>query len=376
MFWLSKREWLVIFGVGSILWPIFVFLIYHQIFELSGFPSDTHQHIDFAKDMINDIRLLPHPFWHIGTAGIALIFNIDFEYSAWIVSVLILIFLTILVVVVVVRRLPSRSMYIHIPLIISIMIVAPMYIPGISHYIYMGVGSPSVWHNVTLWSVKPIGLLTLVIAVKAFTTNNKIFLHGILMLVLLISMIAKPSFMMIFLPAFTVWVFLKNYHQRLNLLSLLSMWIGALIVLMWQVLMVNEGDNQVIIDFLGVWSIITQDIGLSIVTALAFPLIYIIGNSKALQDDNILLISWGMVFSGLIIAMLFAEKGERYLDGNFMWGYILALFYLYLFSVISFVQYWEKISVTKRYFMLSVWIYQTVVGVVYLAKILNGESIV
>jgi hypothetical protein len=95
-----------------------------------------------------------------------------------------------------------------------------------------------------------------------------------------------------------------------------------------------------------------------------------------LQDDNILLISWGMVFSGLIIAMLFAEKGERYLDGNFMWGYILALFYLYLFSVISFVQYWEKISVTKRYFMLSVWIYQTVVGVVYLAKILNGESIV
>jgi len=58
--------------------------------------------------------------------------------------------------------------------------------------IYMGPGSPSVWHNVTLLTVKPLALLSVFYTIKFFAfTQYRYFFWAVA--ITLLSIFAKPK---------------------------------------------------------------------------------------------------------------------------------------------------------------------------------------
>jgi hypothetical protein len=132
-----------------------------------------------------------------------------------------------------------------------------------------------------------------------------------------------------------------------------------------------EEGGKIIFDFLGVWSLQSDNIPLSILLALAFPILLFFLNTEIIFDDKILL-SWIMVFIGLFYQTSLAQKGKYYTDGNFGWSYMIAMSFLYIFSIIKFFEIFQKLEWYKKYPLLFLLIAQTVVGTVYFYGIFSG----
>lgn len=54
---------------------------------------------------------------------------------------------------------------------------------------------------------------------------------------------------------------------------------------------------------------------------------------RELLRDRQYLFAWGMTGVGFLEALLLVETGSRSRDGNFLWGYCMALFLAFVFSL-------------------------------------------
>jgi len=153
------------------------YLTYHQVFgpevdyeTFKFFASDTLQHIEYIKQYFNGTKYIPHPLWHILVKITSVFLNVSIEHAAILTSSLILLFWFILVYYVVkvllVNELLNKTYLYKETIVIliafSICVIGPLVIPFYNGIIYKGVGSPNIWHNVTLWTVKPLALISIV----------------------------------------------------------------------------------------------------------------------------------------------------------------------------------------------------------------------
>jgi hypothetical protein len=278
---------------------IYLFLTYQQsITAISShtYASDTLEHIQFAEAFHHGQKYIPHPLWHICTIYIGNILHISIHTAALICSTafLILWYLVVLTFIRSSQKIQNTSIIYLILLII--LFIGPLCIPWYNKIIYLGQGSPNIWHNVTLWTVKPFALLTTWFSLEGLEKQNlkKLVLA---IIIAIISIFAKPSFIIIFLPALLLYAFAFNEYRNpifikfYTILSLLS-----ILVLAYQYTHAfHHKESKIIIDFLGVWSLHSPNIAISILLALAFPMAFILLHSKILQDRYIL-ISWIMIF--------------------------------------------------------------------------------
>lgn len=357
------------------------YLCYHQVFSvggLRGFASDTQQHIGILKSFFKGEYYLPHPLWHILTKGISEALFISIENAAVLSSSLLMLFWVILVYKLAEKVLKDflkeQKLYREFLLLsvtFVIAVVGPMYLPFYEVLIYKGQGSPNIWHNVTLWTVKPFALLAIVFSIEALKSQSvKVASWAILSTIL--SVFAKPNFILIFLPALVVLI-IFCYRNRFALFffSVLSLFVGG--ILLYQFQHTYGHGSEIIFDFLGVWSLKTQNIGISIFLAIAFPLLFLLLYQKAIESEFILL-SWVQLSVGIMLFALFAEKGHKYFHGNFGWSYMLGLSFLYLFSILEFVKVFSTFVFWKKFLLSTLLLYQTCVGIYYLWKILQGVN--
>ena len=170
-----------------------------------------------------------------------------------------------------------------------IVIVGPFYLPFYERLIYSGQGSPNIWHNVTYWTVKPIALLTIYFSVR--TLQSFTFKYALISIsAALISIIAKPSFILIFIPSI---ILLTLYHHRIkkNIYFVMLLTISVVAVLLYQFLHKYGGNSKIIVDFLGVWSLKSKSVGISVIFAVVFPSLFLLFYQNAIKNDFILL-SW------------------------------------------------------------------------------------
>ncbi len=250
------------------------------------------------------------------------------------------------------------------------MTIAPLNLPYYDKFILLGQGSPNIWHNVTLWTVKPFALLTILFTLKALKLQNiKLYIYAILFA--LVSIFAKPSFIVIFIPSLILFMITKKYFLKIQIFFLAILIFISFAILLYQMLFTFNTDSSIIFDFLGVWSLNSNNISISIILTLAFPLIFTLIYRKSLQNDYILL-SWIQTFFGIILFMCFAESGPRYSHGNFAWSFMIALSILYLFSIIEFVKAFTLLPLWKKIVLSSVLAIQSYTGLFYFYKILEG----
>ena len=352
---------------------IVVFLTSHQ---LSGdnYQSDFLSHIFFVEPFFNGEVYIPHPLWHICVHYMTYI-TLDNKFSAAIVTALFVVMWIYIVqkIYLFFVAKEKKNIYLYAFLFI-IFIIGPAYIPFFSKFIIMGVGSPNIWNNATLMAVKPFSLLAVFFTILSLE-KKYIYYYLLGAVSLLISIFAKPSFVIAFLPALVLLVLVKKMYSKENItyvaiLSLIS--VGALAYQFLNTF--GEGKGKIIISFLGVWSAATPNVFISILLAILFPLLYLIFNLDSVKKNNYLLLSWIMTFISIVYAAFLAEEGARFYHGNFFWSYMVSLSLLYVFTLIDYFKNITYINPHIKLLLNIILSWQVLVGLFYFIKIMAGED--
>jgi len=385
-------------------WPAFLFfgavfvamfyLNYHQSFPekvtvfhpdtgkmdvLARYLSDTPEHIGFAKKFFEHETYLPHPLWHLLVKGLSELSGLSLSCAAVIVSSVLLLLWSLLLYWTAGTLLkevlkPLSPLWKQVVLLVTvyiIFVVGPLWLPGYSRYIFLGVGSPNIWHNVTLWTVKPLALLAMIFSVRYLEENRHSYLYPALASTLL-SIFAKPSFVIVFLPALLLLGFSKHYFGRRGAVSFFLLLFGfSFLILAYQFFNTFGTGSGISIDLFGVWSVSSQNIPVSIFLALAFPLFLFLA-VPAVRKDNFILLSWYQVLIGIALFATLAENGPRYAHGNFGWSYQIAMTMLYVFSIIGFFRVFGSIPAFRRIFLLLLLLCQVGIGQYYLFEVMRG----
>jgi len=350
-----------------------IFLSYQQIFT-NTYESDTQQHLQFVYDYLDNHEILSYPLWHLSTLYLAKLFHISIPYGAVLSSAFFVTLWYTVIFFYTQHTLKNFSANIHIAIAWIVFLIGPLCIPWYQHIIFWGQGSPNIWHNVTLWTVKPFALLSVWLSLEGLNKNDhKLLLWGGIFL--FVSIVAKPSFIIVFLPALTLFASVKSlFKNRQFLIFFTLISIGSILLLIYQYIQTfTQDEGRIIIDYLGVWSLSSPNIPISIILALAFPLAFTLLQLDILKDDYIL-IGWIMVFISIFYYATFAQSGRFYSHGNFGWSYMIAMSLLYLFSIVKFFTRYSSLHIIKRFSLTALLAIQTLIGIFYFIQILMGKN--
>ncbi len=379
--------------VYIIVFLISIYLISHQLSGI-GYLSDTIVHLSFVNKYFNGEIYIPHPLWHYCVHYMSYITLDDKMATSLVTSFFIIIWVfivhTLLKYFLYDLKEKKINLYFILILLLALFVIGPAHFSSFNTNIYLGIGSPNIWHNVTMFAVKPFALLVTFFFIVTLQSQGKIKYQILTIVFFILSMYAKPSFAVMFIPALIVYVLLikPSIDKRLILFALMLLSI-FLLILFSQFLHTYGDENallafgapkaKIIIDFFGPWSHYTPNIFISIMLATCFPIVFLFLNFHTLKKEKslhteLLLFSWVMLIISIIIFSIFAEEGSRYYHLNFGWSYNLALSILYVFSIISYFSIYEKIKSISKSILNIILCIQIITGIYYLYTILIGGT--
>jgi hypothetical protein len=215
-------------------------------------------------------------------------------------------------------------------------------LPATSYY--LGEVPPNIWHN-------PSTILLMPFAVGLFWTSLLFLQRGdskYLWRSLLLgglNVVAKPSFVLCFLPVFPVAALICfGWGQRLRQALLLTLAIGGLLGLQYVYVYVVDPSGStattssgVTIAPFAVWKSYTADIPLAIIVSYLFPIVAILLGREAVWRSRAVRYALALAIVGLVEYALLAEKGARLAEGNFTWQAIVTQYILLLALVAALV---------------------------------------
>lgn len=271
-------------------------------------------------------------------------------------------------------------------------VLMPFYIKKAGMYRYVSYQSGNVWHNSTYQCMK---LAALICLLMFLVIEKKVIKGGIKAKDLILFAVAlavctgiKPSFLTVFAPAFAVKLLINWLKDKVPFKRILLWGLTVLPscgVVLWQnaVLFGDDTDNGYKISFMETFSLHADHPKITVLLSLAFPLVvfvcYVIdlirhGKIKKLAEDRRYLFAILMSLVGFAEAAILIETGSRSRDGNFLWGYAIALVWLYILSLVK----WYKLLERKRWFLFGtcsiVLAYQYYCGIVFFSKLVAGTT--
>lgn len=326
------------------------FITYKHVYIVIN--SDFYAHAKLAEEIgvkdFWDMPIASYPMWHMLVFLVNKITNISFFKASIFVSCIvnILIYLSIEKSINILSY-EKKSKIQSSTMAFILMIVMPIFIPAFNDKLYLGQLTPNVWHNPTFMMVKLLALWTFIKYIKITDvekyTNQKEYRNNIILfsIFLVLSTLAKPSFVQVFIPAVIIDViyrvlkkdeFIK--HKVVNIIIALIPTLTIIAIQTNNLFVGNEELSGVEISFLEVWRIFSPNPIISVILGLLFPLIFLIYSRK----EKIMgaSISWNMCLVGIMQYAFLIENGRRAYHGNFAWGMFLGGFFLWLTSISKF----------------------------------------
>lgn len=199
--------------------------------------------------------------------------------------------------------------------------------------VYFGQISPTVWHNPTVITLAPLAIAAFWAFVRAdpAAPGPDDRPAGALMA---LSSLAKPNFVLAFLPAAVLVRLLARPRFR----SLAWLAGPTLAVLAGQLaharsLSPASGSTLLEIQPLFVWKAFSPHPAFSVLVSLAFPLAVLAFAWSDRRHARTLAVAWFALGVAVLQFALFAEPGERLWDGNYYWGVVPTSFLVFLVSV-------------------------------------------
>jgi hypothetical protein len=317
---------------------------FYQTFGKRSF-RDCVYHAQIAQKVI-DGYFIPHPGLHISVIVASKLSGLSINDSM-ILMLSIYVTLTAFIIYRILSwKLGDRYCDgVLLLLTLCLMVVAAIYIPWFSKHMYLGQGNPNIIFSSTMVALKPFELITFILFLLFLDTKGGAlsWKHGAAFsLALATSILVKPSFAIIFVPAACLYIFFSDFwnikqHFKFSLLLLPS-----LFLLVWQayntfILTQSNGyKGRIILDYFRLWGVWSPSIPVSLLLALAFPLSFALFYPRKILQNAAMKLCWLMLFFGILQFGMFAEPGSYYLAGNFSWGYNVALSFLFIFSTVEF----------------------------------------
>ena len=233
-----------------------------------------------------------------------------------------------------------------------------IYVPWFNAKPYLGQGSPNPWHNPTTLIVRPIGLLIVMIVMGeclrvqrgGFRKKNglRVWTGVLIAVLLLLSNLSKPSFVQIFYPAIFLLMFLwlfvyrgRNFPLGMQLLVCCLPSCALMGAQFFSAFYSGSNSDAAGVVFapFKVAGLYTDNIAVSTLLLIAFPLLTCLFSIFRRTFDWTDFFAWLMLLVGMAEKFLLAESGSRMTHGNFNWGYILGLYFIW-FSGIRLFTLW------------------------------------
>lgn len=380
----EKKQWIykIIFAVA-----IYILTYAVVIEQMSEIDTDYLNHAEnvmnvqwssFFQYILNEN---PYFVWHFLVKVIYNVFRIPIEHSAATVSAATALFLYLLINYIV------KCFYnVQKSELISflVLLVGPIYIPWFNPNIYLGQGSPNTWHNPTNLIVKPFAVVCFFIIVfllDSIHKDRKIEKGQFfgLSVFLLLSVLAKPSFLQGFIPGLGMYMVFFSIKEKFKYIKqyllICLMFVPSVVWMMWQFIVAFYTGKQgagIGIGWLEVLSRNSPNVAISMLLLLLFPVIYLITNiSRIYRDTDIqLVICWEV--AAWLESALFYENGKRKGSGNFGWAQLVSVFVLWVVIFIHFVKdvkemgMDDKKELVKNSVLFVVFLLHLFCGILYL----------
>ncbi len=231
-------------------------------------------------------------------------------------------------------------------------------LPGLNFFqvkdFYLGQIVPNVWHNSTVIFLMPFAILLffksyeLLFLDKEHQSKNLLIQITVL---IIINVLIKPSFLFTLLPSvFIFFCYNKLFSANSNnkFVQLLPYLVGIFFIaveyyIIYQLnytssVSSSEGESsKVIIAPFEVWKHFSNNIPITFISSLFFPLVYLVLSKGWVLKDKIVQFAGLNFFVGLSIWVLFAEDGGRMFHGNFFWQVVVACYLLFFSLLLHFV---------------------------------------
>lgn len=260
-------------------------------------------------------------------------------------------------------------------------------------YIYRcnGILTPNPYWNATYLAVRPFTVLCFFLSAKVLAEYETHFClkDGIALGVsVFLATFTKPSFTFVLAPVLTITVFRRLFAGKFrtwrNTLALCGCFLPTAALLFYQFFGVFMGTNSrgeetgIGLELGKAWHVYSNNIPLSIVMALLFPLVVLVLNWKELKKDGAFRLAWQLMLVGFLTFLLLYEKGFRFDHMNFSWGYMHGLFFVFGVSILQVLKnIMKRESLVYKLFLapeLVTYGYHLVCGIVFFCYLYQGNN--
>lgn len=366
---------------GFFLSILFISILFVR--HISQNQTDLTLHTNLVNAIFTGTKVIPHFLWHLLVYAISSLTGISLIRGAIVTTGLCITLLALVKYYCFLSFLKEKNYSVAVLFLLTVisMIAMPIYIPWFNKNLYLGQGGSGIWHSPTLLLLKPIAFLSLLLTMQ-FLDQEKMKTMFLALFFLILSIFAKPNFILIFIPSLISYLFMmrKNYNfDRKIVLFLVSSIVLSFCILAVQYYITYSAKtniqelSHIVVSPGSVWKFYSPSIMVSILITLAFPIFVLIGSK---EQSKFLIFSWLLVFFALFQAYVFAEalgSGQIKMDGNFFWGYNCAIDFVFVFSMIHYLKFYQHYKLTFLGNLLLT--LQGISGIIYLKHIILDHSI-
>lgn len=295
-----------------------------------------------------------------------------------------------------VKKYPKRC-FLSTLLAFSLLFVSMLYPPsylGRYHeiggtdylYRYRGTFTPNPYHNTTYLAARPFTIVTFFLFAEIlgfYEKEGKWFHPKYLMfsLSLLLATMAKPSFTLILSATAGLIMLYRLVRSRFRGIKVFFQlgiyFIPTFLALIYQYVVVfdpDSGEKGIGFGFLKAWSTASDNVPLSLLLALAFPLAVLLLQGKKRDLSPQYRLSWQFLLTGLFTLLFLYEKGIRLPHLNFAWGYMHGLFFLYMVSLLILARATleRRLPLWRLALQWSVYAAHLICGIDYFCVLMRG----
>ncbi len=326
-------KWLMIAGMSLLSLAIFLRLLQHPTSDISIHTVWAGE-CSFA-DLTTFVRHGAHPMWHLLVYLVTLL-GVKLELASALVTMLckaVEVWLLHRLLTVMLHGRLSRTAITLAAAVCAT--VSCLCIPFYNSTVYLGVGSPNTWHSCT----QLIALCWMLLCVPYVAWCYDCFTQRLLRdgqdtrlpwwqpillgALLLLSLLAKPTFMQAFLPAcclYFLWQWIRHPRNSRFFVQVLLCVLPAILFMIFQYLyyfgIIVPWQANMVLEVSGgkFWNVLIRT-----VLMMAFPL-YTLVVCRRQKADTLYVIT--LVFNAVAIVefLILGENGRRASDGNFGWG--------------------------------------------------------
>jgi len=219
--------------------------------------------------------------------------------------------------------------------------------PFLDKHLYFGYVGINVFHNPTMLLLKPFTIGVFLIAAFIFLEDKAlkpVWLKLSLPVFLILSALAKPSFLIVFVPGLSIYLIFRFFYGK-NIdwkLFLVSVILPTILILGWQYWItyssnqiqgLYQGESHIAFAPLAVASLWSKFLLLKFFLSIAFPIAVLLAFWNSVKNDQYIFLSWLVFLIGVFQYYFLIEQGPRAAQGNFAWGAQVGAFLLFVTSM-------------------------------------------